>query len=73
MHTSRKCLNRQTVGSNINFKYAQNLVFDVRKKEDQVARIRVTKGGKVKHTSVVSIIVSWGPIHFGFSFCRRLL
>ena len=27
--------------------------------------VRVTKVDKVKHTSVVPMIVSWGPIHFG--------
>ena len=34
--------------------------------------VRVTKGDKVKHTCMVPIIVSWAPIHFGYSFSRRL-
>ena len=32
----------------------------------------ITKVDKVKLTSVVSIIVCWGPKHFGYSFSRHL-
>ena len=27
--------------------------------------VSLTKGDKVEHPSVIPIIVSWGPIHFG--------